>query len=370
MRMSRVAILGVLVVAFLPACSSDEEPVPELLPAGCPEAWQPVTPPLPGEITSPLAYADGNLYFGVQRGVISVPASGGAETVLSPAVASGVWVEGDHLILSGGQLGTQFHSLPLTGGTPALLVDGAAGRADSGIVQLHARLPTATDFFWAESSRLGLREPTTVWRAPRAGGPPAEIARFTELTASGDTALYFEGAALAPEGLVLGEDWGVAKVIPLDGGAARALAAPDVENPIGNIDFLGVDARGVYWSVTMQPTAVPPPREVVVSPADGGAPRPVWSGVPLFSSPVRAWPDGAGGLVVVGSQRFRDETGSRVTIWSIDANGGARRLACAPVGEYVDDQTPAIGPDAFYFLARLEGLRMQIVRIGRGGAGT
>jgi len=369
MRASLFASFALPLAFFLQSCGGSDaiEPVPEALPAGCPEAWQPVTQPEPGEISSRLAYGDGNLYVSGGRGVVSLPAAGGAETVLTPTRASAVWLEGDHLLMNGGTHGSQLYSLPATGGTPALIVDGTAGRAELGISQLRTYLPTATDFFWAESSRTSFRDPTTVWRAPRAGGPPVEIARFTELKASGDTALFFKGVALAPEGLVLGDEWGVGKVVPLEGGTPRTLAVPEVDNVIVDIRFLGVDARGVYWTVPKAPKVDFAARKVVVSPVDGGAVQPVWSELPPFAGVIQAWPDGDGGLVLVGSQLFSGEEHQRTTVWSIDQGGNARRLACATpaLSPYVDDNPPAIAPDAFYFLVWLDGLQMQIIRVPR-----
>jgi hypothetical protein len=368
MRASLLASFALPLAFLLQSCGSEPvEPVPEALPVGCPEAWQPVTQPEPVDLLSRLAYGDGNLFVSGSRGVISLPAGGGAETVLTPTRASAVWVEGDHLLMNGGTYGSQLYSLPATGGTPALIVDGTAGRTELGIGQLHTYLPTATDFFWAESGRTSFRDPSTVWRAPRAGGPPVEIARFTELKASGDTALYFHGVALAPEGLVLGDSWGVGKVVPLEGGTPRTLAVPEVDNVILDIHFLGVDARGVYWAVPKDPKVDFGPRKVVVSPVDGGAVQPVWSELPPFLSVLHAWPDGDGGLVLVGSQLFSGEESRRTTVWSIDEDGNARRLACATPGlhPYLDDNPPAIAPDAFYFMVWLDGSQMQFVRVPR-----
>ena len=201
-------------------------------------------------------------------------ASDGAETVLSTARADALWVEGDQLLLLGGAAGTQLLSMPVTGGTPALIADGTAGRTVVGIGQLGSHLPTATDFFFAESSRISITDPTTVWRALRTAAPPTEIARFTELQASGDAALHFHGVALAPEGLVLGSDWGVGKVVPLDGGSPRTLAVPAVVNVVTDVDFVAVDARGVYWSARTRRNVEPLAEELVISPVDGGAVRP------------------------------------------------------------------------------------------------
>jgi len=370
MRASLATLLIVPFAAGLPACGSDPvvAPVAEILPLGCPGGWQPVSPPMASELNSGLAHRDGNLYIALGRGLISVAVSDGGETILSPlARADALWVEGDQLLLLGGAAGSQLLGMPVTGGTPALIADGTAGRTEVGIGQLGSHLPTATDFFFAESSRARFTDPTTVWRAPRTGGPPTEIARFTELQASGDSALHFHGVALAPEGLVLGSDWGVGKVVGLDGGSPRTLAVPAVADVVTDVDFVAADVRGVYWSVRTQRNDEPLAEELVISPMDGGAVRPVWSTMPAFSYVVQGWPDGAGGLVLVGAQRFRDENNYRTTVQSIDATGNARLLACGAAASYpyIDDTPPAIAPDAFYFVALLENSQMQFIRVPR-----
>jgi hypothetical protein len=367
MRVSLVALLSVP-LACLQACDSDPvAPVPAVLPVECSGGWQPVSPAMASELTSGLAYREGNLYITVDRGLISLQLSDGAETLLSPARAGAIWVEGDQLLLLGGTYGIQLFSSPLTGGTPALIADGTAGRTEVGIGQLGSHLPTATDFFFAESSRGSFTGPTTVWRAPRTGGPPAEIARFTELQASGDSALHFRGVALAPEGLVLGAAWGVGKVVPLDGGSPRSLTVPDSDNVVTDVDFVAADARGVYWSVRTQRAVDQLAEDLVISPVDGGAVRPVWTTMPAFSYVLQGWPDGAGGLVLVGAERFRDEDNYRTTVWSIDADGNAGLLACGAPGSYpyIDDKPPAIAPDAFYFVALVGNQQMQFIRVPR-----
>lgn len=117
----------------------------------------------------------------------------------------------------------------------------------------------------------------------------------------------------------------------------------------------------------LAPEAQPPTRQIAVSPADGGPVFPVWSAMPAFSDVTAVWPDGQGGLIVVGVQAFRGEDRQRTTIWSLDTNRTARHIACAPPGDYLDDVMPAIGPDGYYFLARLDGSKMQIVRVPRAG---
>ena len=138
---------------------------------------------------------------------------------------------------------------------------------------------------------------------------------------------------------------------------------------VTDVDFVAADLRGVYWSVRTQRNGEPLAEELVISPVDGGPVRPVWSTMPAFSYVVQGWPDGAGGLVLVGAQRFRDENNYRTTVQSIDATGNARLLACGAAGSYpyIDDTPPAIAPDAFYFVALVENSQMQIhPRAARG----
>jgi hypothetical protein len=370
------ALVAVGLIVLVPACGDDPE-VPEPLPASCTAAWQPVTPPLPLDITSGVAYGDGVLYYSAfsaqQTRALSV--SSGQETVLAPVFASVIWLEGDHLLLTGGGSGIQYFSLPLTGGTPVLVTDGQVGRSELGIGQIPSHIVTPTDFFWAESSGAGLREPTTVWRAPRNGAPPAELARFSELSVETNTAHYFNGAALAPEGLVLGTNWGIGKVVPLDGTPARSLAVPDVDSLIGQTSFLGVDAKGVYWSLKTAIDSQPDrPPQMAVSPVDGGAVRPIWSTLPPFSSLLGAWSDGEGGLVVTGSQTFAGERDARLTVWWLDPAGNAQRLACATPDirrhSATFQERPAVAPDAFFFIFWGENDLMHIVRVPRPAAAT
>ena len=204
--------------------------------------------------------------------------SDGAETVLSPARADALWVEGDQLLLLGGTYGTQLFSLPVTGGTPTLIADGTAGRTELGIGQLGSHLPTAIDFFFAESSRTQFHRPHhRVARAPhrRAAHGDRPLHRAAGIRRQ-RAALPGRrpGARRTGPGRQLGRRQGRSprRRIPANPGGARGRQRARRHRLRGRRRarrlLVGTDAR-----TSTRPWA----DQLVISPADGGAVRPVWS---------------------------------------------------------------------------------------------
>ena len=76
-----------------------------------------------------------------------------------------------------GNLDNQIYVLPLTGGTPQLLLDGGAGRTNPGYAAAHAF--NATDFYWTEVDQSNPEGPTTVWHQSRSGGTANQIGTAT-----------------------------------------------------------------------------------------------------------------------------------------------------------------------------------------------
>ena len=237
--------------------------------SACASTWQRLTTPQPFDSTSALVYAGGTLYYssyGAQA-VMTVPTDGSAPSVLAAVPAWELWLEGSHLLFSGASPSNQIVSLPLTAGTPQLMLDGGAGRSSPGLATVHVF--TATDFFWIEQAGVdGTASPSTVWHQARSGGAPERLATTTFTDPSG---LYFPGTALAlgSTAVVVGSAFGEAAAVPVGGGGSTPLATPAATANLDVQSFLaGIDANGVYWSV---PDAGNQPASLMLSPADGSA---------------------------------------------------------------------------------------------------
>ena len=368
MNPSIVSMVGLAVVATaIFGCANDGPPPLDTV-SSCSDAWQPLTSPRPFDLTSTLGYKDGVLYYSVAAApaLIALPVGGGAPTptLLAPQFTRELWVDGDQLLYTGGDLGNQIFGVPLAGGSPALLLDGAAGRTDAGFALMHVL--TVTDVFWTEQSRTSLDAPTTVWRAARSGGAPVQIGSATARVGTAGDLVSFEDMALSGDAVLLATILGIADAVPLDGSPVRALATVDALTK-GTGWLAGIDGSGVYWSL---PRAGAPAANdewvVSLAPADGSPVRTFWEGLPPHSAASKIWPSGDGGWVIATNQLFDDHQ-LHVTIWRLDADGTGRRLACSPLGGSENpriDVGPAVLPDAIYFIAS-GGNSWQMVGIAR-----
>jgi hypothetical protein len=348
-------------MAVIAGCGGSGGRVPPPLedPSNCSGGWQALTAPLPFDSTSPLVYHDGTLYYSAYtpQSLMALSTAGGAPTAVAQGFALEVWVEGDHLLFTGGNLGNQIFSLPFAGGTPTLVLDGGAGRSTPGVALHHAF--TASDFYWAEMSTSSLSAPSSIWHQPRSAGTPTQFGSVTLTDPGTAEVLPVEAVALANDRLLVASGLGSAYAVPLDGSAATPLAAPD--QPAANTATLaGIDGSGAYWAVDSADQF-----RIVVSPADGMAARVFWQ--PVTASVAYMWPDGTGGWIAVGIDTFGD--GHQHTVmWTVDGQGTATRLGCSPG----DQQTAwialgvAIAPDAIYAITQnLQATTWEIDRIAR-----
>jgi hypothetical protein len=332
--------------------------------SSCSAGWQPLNAPQPYDVVSTLAYQGGMLYYATRStGTLnSLPATGGVSSVLSPTFGRELWVEGDQLLFTQGELNNQVFSLPLSGGTPQLLLDGGAGRLDAGVALLHVVTPT--DVFWTEVSLATFGDPTTVWRAPRAAGLPVMIGKVTAQVPRSTNVLGYQGMALGDDAVLLESILGIADAVPFDGGAVRALAAPAASDGAG-VEPSGIDPSGAYWSV-LRPGVTDDTWALDLSPADGGPSRHFWPGRP-HSYISYIWPDGQGGWVMVGAQLFDDQR-FHATVWLLDPQRNARLLACSPGSsdEFWITSPVAMAPDAIFAVAQnLATSTWEIDRIAR-----
>jgi hypothetical protein len=347
-----------------PSCG-DEGPAPLESASVCSAGWQPITAEEPYDTSSPLRYQDGTLYYGSfsHRGIVAQPVTGGAPALFPTSWGpDALWIDGDHLLFTGGNLGTQFSRMPITGGAPELILDASVGRSDAGWGVAHEL--TETEIFWSEGSTTMLDGPTTVWRAPRAGGAPVQVGTASAIYPTGDV-LVFSSLAVAPDAVLLAAHLGIAAAVPLDGSAVRSLATAEALTKAEG-SFAGIDATGVYWSVPRTGSRAEDDEwKLALSPADGGPVRDFWKGLPSHSGVTDIWPRDGGGWVVAASQLF-DDRRFHVTVWEIEANGDSRRLACSPNtadGRPYIEVEPAIAPDAIYLVD--SGGKFQIIRVPR-----
>jgi hypothetical protein len=324
----------------------------------CTGAWQRLTTPAPFDITSPLVYNGGTLYYSsfTTQGLVAQPVSGGAPTVIGNTFTTELWVEGDHLLFTAGNLGNQVFSLPFAGGTPTLILDGGAGRTTPVVALQHAFTPT--DFYWTEAT---LQSPTAIWQQSRSGGTASQLGSFTFTGPVNQEIVTSDGIAVSENAVLVGDGFGSSVAMPLDGSAPRPLAAP-VMSSTDSTSLVGIDKSGAYWSVF---SLGHEDFEVIRSPADGSPAQPFWK--PSTADVLRMWSDGNGGWVAYGLEIFDDQVDHAV-VWTIDAQGTATRLGCSPgAGSSSWIQVPgAVAPDAIYLItANLEADTLQIDRIAR-----
>jgi hypothetical protein len=337
----------------------------------CGARWQPFMTSQSWDGYSPLVYADGTLYYTSFRAqaLLAVPTNGGAPTTLAAVVANELWIEDDHLLFSQGTPANQIFSVPLSGGTPQLVLDGGAGRTSPGNVLAHAF--TATDFYWTETSLISDGIPPTVWQQSRAGGTANQIGTITfqappdQTTATPGTYLTAPYLALTTDAILVANERELAVGLPLAGGPLAPLALPAPSPDLASqAELVGLDSQGAYWSI---PGIGYESGSIVLSPGDGGPARVLWSAQPFASGVIKAAADGAGGWILVGTQIFDDQI-DRMTVRSLDAQGTSTLLGCSP-GSSSDSfvtQPFAVAPDAVYVVAgNLSTKTTEIDRIAR-----
>ena len=337
--------------------STPSTPVPGLESVEhCGAGWQPFTAPEPGAPYSTLGYGAGTLYLSnyPAQALWALPTNGGPPATLAPGVTNELWVEDDHLLFTQGTPANQVFSVPLTGGTPQLVLDGGAGRTTPGNVLAHAF--TATDFYWTEMSPSSDTISPTVWHQSRAGGMANQIGTVT-FQAPPDQTTRIPGAYLTARALALTSDSvlvanlsELAVAVPFAGGPVvpLAVASPSLDLA-SEAQLVGLDSQGAYWSL---PEVGNGTASVVLSPGDGGPARVIWSAQAAESDVRTVVADGAGGWILIGNQLFDDQI-DHVAVRSVDAQGASTLLGCSPasINESAVEPPIAVAPDAVYLVS-------------------
>ena len=331
-------VLAVTAVASLglgPCGSGDGPAVPDAgAPladlASCADGWQTVLPGQEFDVPRDgLRWHQGRIYFASAAGISAIPDSGGSPTLLTDQSAWSLWIEGDRALYTNPNRGSdKLLSVPLVGGPTSVVVDGQAGLGTSD----HSFNQAVDDssFYWDLQRGNG----TDLFRVSRSGGAAQKLA--TAPTSILDRLIPTPAGLLA---ITARDD---AYLVPTEGGQARPL--PRDGTP------LGASAQAVLWWRSRPAVAG---YDILRTRIGAEAPEPFWPAHPDALFPTRAWPDGNGGWIVVGLEKFSD--GERhESVWLVDADQKGVRAACdRAAGEatgYVDDH-PGIAPDAVYLVS-------------------
>lgn len=360
-----VCLSLIAVTGFFSAGCTDEVAAPVSSAVACSVAWQALTAPAQ-EADVPVSYKDGQLYYWsiLHESLMALPAAGGEASPVMPGIGRDLTVEGNHFLFSGGRKGLQFFEAPLAGGTPQLVLDGAAGQVAPSLSLWRGF--TGSEVFWTQEDAVGTS--SSVWHASRDGGTATMLGRVPADNGEGSVPIlyWYPRVGLTKDAVLFANDGGLGLAQPFAGGPSRRLAAPDADSQ--RVQAVGVDANGVYWQVPRaREGAARTQPMIVLSPADGGPTRVFWDEVPANGWVDLIWPDGEGGWLMVGRQKLDDELRHTV-IFSYDGKTAARRLACSPGDSSSSwaDQRIAVATDAVYLgTTDLRENTWQIVRVAR-----
>jgi hypothetical protein len=283
-------------------------------------------------------YSDGTLYYGsdTENAIVAQPVDGSPSRVFAAVPTLELWLEGDHLLFSQGNDAVQIGSVPLSGGTPQIVLDGAAGRTMPGFATAHVF--TSTDFYWSEIPFPAAQSPTTIWHQSRSGGLPEALGTITFQKQVGATAI-----ALGSNSVLAATLSGEAYTLPITGGTPSPVALP--AQPGVTVELAGLDALGAYTTLFFSDQAGP----LMQSPADGSPAKPFWPTLPSDAQVEKIWPNPEGGWVILAMQAFDDGL-FHTTLTLLDEQGTATRLGCSPgdTERAWITVAVAIAPDAVY----------------------
>lgn len=304
--------------------------------------------------------------------LVSFPDIGGEKQTLEEerVVDATLVVEGDKVLfvglgdpvsLTGGVQGAPLllESIPASGGTSQVIATIRDAAADPTVLQAWA---VDSEQVYSVESQQG--SSAALWASPRGGGQPRMLASlggdgdftlFNGIQPAGDRVLVY------PEGI--GFDRPVYS-IPKAGGEAQRLPTAWQAATL-----IGVTTDGTVLVQRQSKTGSDGPRsdrfEVGRLLPGADAVEPFWLDQPPATFALKAWDDGAGGLYVQAWELGPHEE-LHATMWSIDADGRGRRLACDPlVGSRI--LAAAFGPTGIYGVTQLDNTvnYWSVVKISR-----
>ena len=307
-----------------------------------------------------LLWHGDRLYFyddGKTDGLYSVPVSGGEPSLVAEGWVRDAWIEDDRLVYVQNY---RLLSKPLAGGPAQEITYGRS------LLEQAKDLPFVSTWgldrdalYWHRERYLGEQEEVTIWRGARGSGEETSVVlpvrKYTSLVRNiipvGDDLL-----------VTLGPDGGVSWVLPRAGGMVREVSSLGASSR-----FLGVSAAGeVLWSDRGEGFDGRRGSERYVV-ARGGLkeapPQPFWVSKPRNAYPMAAWDRGLGeGGWYVSTWEWGTDGALHTAVWSVNAMGEGKRLACDPeVGSRLI--AGAAAPDTLYGVVRYTNLYWQLIAV-------
>jgi hypothetical protein len=351
--------VSILAVSALASCNP-AAPRPRL--SACTSAWTSVGQPSPNTSTLPhaLAWRDGTLFLASDDGVQALPVDGGETAKLTTWLpAAGVWAEEDGIIYSSEN---RLYRVPPAGEDPALLLDGGSrttpGMPATGSYAFGAaQILDSTDFYWTITAFPYDADGSQVWRMPRAEGPAEGFAHLP-LAKIEALAVVPSGVLVAGPSTTLGSGLLRAFVAPSRHGAARELwLSPNPDK------ILAAEETALLYSVFAGSDGRHERHETWIAQLDGPS-GPLSVELPLEFASAWALADGQGGHYLGGTEVFDDEEGHD-SIFRVDPDGHATRLACDGSGYSPGYLATALSPDALFVAVWDDQQGWAVVRIAR-----
>lgn len=357
----RIGLASAFAVAWLGACG-----LPTSRPSldTCSSGWVGVTPMNEDLFTMPhaMVWQDGIVYQATLNGVAAMPQEGGEAVDLADGGRpTGMWVEGDNVVYS---FDDRLFTVPRGGGDATSLLDGgqqndpSTGSDEYDSIGERQHLD-GTAFYWTTTAHPYATDGTHAWRMLRTGGAVEGFALFPIQTVEA-LAIRADGVLAVGQSTTLDGPFYRAFLAPFGRRAAREIA---LDPPADQIISAGNGA--LLWNVHLgNRQGGSATRGIWISPADGSPGRRLSPSLPVEFWATWSIPDERGGHVLGGTEIFDDGV-SHASVFQVEGDGRATRLACDPSANWPLYAASALAPDAIYLSVRYEQPAWMLVRLPR-----